>query len=67
MTAGFFIAGDWGTTNLRLALCDTRGAVISQANGPGVAQTQGRFDSVFSELTTEVTESTRTYLRIALQ
>jgi 2-dehydro-3-deoxygalactonokinase len=50
MTAGFFIAGDWGTTNLRLALCDARGAVISQVNGPGVAQVQGRFDSVFSEL-----------------
>lgn len=36
---GTFIAGDWGTTRLRLALCRD-GAVLDRAEGPGVAETQ---------------------------
>lgn len=35
---GTFIAGDWGTTRLRLALCRD-GAVIARSEGLGVAQT----------------------------
>lgn len=36
---GTFIAGDWGTTRLRVALCRD-GEVLARAEGPGVAQTQ---------------------------
>lgn len=36
---GTFIAGDWGTTRLRLALCRD-GEVLARAEGLGVAQTQ---------------------------
>ena len=30
-----FVAGDWGTTNLRLFLCDDSGTVLESASGPG--------------------------------
>lgn len=46
-----FIAGDWGTTNLRLVLADAEGHAIASANGPGAAQAQARFPAVFDELT----------------
>src|SRR3954468_16310711 len=42
-----FIAGDWGTSNLRLALCDARGAVLDTRSGPGAADSRGRFAEVF--------------------
>jgi 2-dehydro-3-deoxygalactonokinase len=38
MTQARFIAGDWGTSRLRLFLCDAAGAVLARAEGPGVAQ-----------------------------
>jgi 2-dehydro-3-deoxygalactonokinase len=37
MTHPSFVAGDWGTTHLRLYLCDDRGAILDRADGPGVA------------------------------
>jgi 2-dehydro-3-deoxygalactonokinase len=37
MGAAAFIAGDWGTTNLRLFLCDERGVALDSVDGPGVA------------------------------
>jgi 2-dehydro-3-deoxygalactonokinase len=46
-----FIAGDWGTTHLRLALCDTDGEVLRGASGPGVAQVQGDFEATLAALT----------------
>jgi 2-dehydro-3-deoxygalactonokinase len=46
-----FVAGDWGTTNLRLFLCDEAGRVIEELAGPGAANTTGRFPAVFEQLT----------------
>src|SRR4029077_10652597 len=43
-----FVAGDWGTTNLRLFLCDDSGAVLESASGPGAAE--GHFADVFDSL-----------------
>jgi 2-dehydro-3-deoxygalactonokinase len=48
-----FIAGDWGTTNLRLTLCDAHGHALAQVSGPGVSQVQGQFDRVYAELIAE--------------
>jgi 2-dehydro-3-deoxygalactonokinase len=45
-----FIAGDWGTSNLRLFLCDARGAVLDSTTGPGVAQVKTGFPEVFESL-----------------
>lgn len=47
---GAFIAGDWGTSHLRLWLCRD-GAVLDKAEGPGVAAAAGRLDRVFRDLT----------------
>ena len=38
MTEAAFIGGDWGTTRLRLFLCDGHGAVLARAEGPGAAE-----------------------------
>jgi 2-dehydro-3-deoxygalactonokinase len=37
MTKAAFIAGDWGTTRLRLYLCDADGAVLARTEGEGAA------------------------------
>jgi 2-dehydro-3-deoxygalactonokinase len=44
-----FIGGDWGTSRLRLFLCDDTGAVLVRAEGPGAAA--GDCAKVFAELT----------------
>lgn len=46
-----FLAGDWGTSNLRLFLCDAAGKVLDSAAGPGAAESSGRFSAVFNGLT----------------
>jgi 2-dehydro-3-deoxygalactonokinase len=46
-----FVAGDWGTSNLRLFLCDAQGGKLEEANGPGAAEVNGRFASTFTSLT----------------
>jgi 2-dehydro-3-deoxygalactonokinase len=45
MTKPAFIAGDWGTSRLRLYLCDASGAVLARAEGEGasVPDCAGRF------------------------
>jgi 2-dehydro-3-deoxygalactonokinase len=48
-----FIAADWGTSNLRLALCDARGSVLDSRSGPGAADSRGRFAEVFDTHTAE--------------
>jgi|SRR3569833_2067892 len=53
MTEGAFIAGDWGTSNLRLFLCDPHGHVLDSANGPGVAAGEGRCAAIFDSLTSK--------------
>lgn len=45
-----FVAGDWGTSHLRLFLCDESGAVLESASGPGAADSHGEFDKVFDSL-----------------
>jgi len=53
MTEGAFIAGDWGTSNLRLFLCDTQGRVLDSATGPGIAGSDGRCAEIFDSLTSK--------------
>jgi 2-dehydro-3-deoxygalactonokinase len=45
MSKPAFIAGDWGTSRLRLYLCDTRGTVLArgEAEGAAVPDCDGRF------------------------
>jgi 2-dehydro-3-deoxygalactonokinase len=45
MSSAAFIAGDWGTSRLRLYLCDKAGHVLARAEGEGaaVADCAGRF------------------------
>ena len=49
MTVPAFIAGDWGTSNLTLALCDEGGHALETRKGPGAANSRGRFAEVFDE------------------
>ncbi len=51
MAGASFLAGDWGTSNLRLYLCDEAGTALDSAAGPGAAGSSGRFEAVFSGLT----------------
>ena len=48
-----FIGADWGTSNLRLALCDASGAVLDTRSGPGAADSRGRFAEVFDSQTAD--------------
>lgn len=57
MTAPAFIAGDWGTSNLTLALCDKDGRALETRKGPGAAGSRSRFAAVFDELTTDWSRS----------
>ena len=36
MSDAHFIAGDWGTSRLRLFLCDRAGSILDRAEGPGI-------------------------------
>jgi 2-dehydro-3-deoxygalactonokinase len=53
MTKPAFIAGDWGTSNLRLALCDHEGHALDLRRGPGAAAARGHFAEAFDDLTRE--------------
>lgn len=46
-----YIAGDWGTSNLRLFLCAGDDRVLETTSGPGAAESRGRFAAVFDGLT----------------
>lgn len=48
-----FIAGDWGTSNLRLYLCDAQGQVLETVTGPGASACSGRFETTLSELSAD--------------
>ncbi|MEP6547010.1 MAG: 2-dehydro-3-deoxygalactonokinase [Gammaproteobacteria bacterium] len=48
MDVASFVAGDWGTSNLRLLLCDASGAVLDSRLGPGAAETHAQ-DTVARE------------------
>jgi 2-dehydro-3-deoxygalactonokinase len=51
MSKAAYIAGDWGTSNLRLRLCAADGAALDSRQGPGAADARGKFANVFDELT----------------
>ncbi len=54
MTDSLFIAGDWGTTNLRLYLCQHKPSqpltILATQMGPGVAQVEDNFEPIFFNL-----------------
>jgi len=54
MTESSFIAGDWGTTNLRLYLCQHKPSqplsILATQMGPGVSQITGEFEQTFFDL-----------------
>lgn len=51
MSQASFIAGDWGTTHLRLFLCDGTGNQLESAAGPGALAVRGNFANTFDSLT----------------
>jgi 2-dehydro-3-deoxygalactonokinase len=56
VSAANFIAGDWGTSHLRLFLCDAAGVALATHSGPGAAEVTGPFGDVFAALTAEWNE-----------
>jgi 2-dehydro-3-deoxygalactonokinase len=48
--AASFVGGDWGTSHLRLFLCDAQGAVLDSRTGPGAVDASGQFSDVFESL-----------------
>ena len=50
MGAASFVAGDWGTSHLRLFLCDDEGGVTESLDGPGIAEIRRPFAEVFESL-----------------
>ena len=47
MSKPAFIGVDWGTSNSRFALCDTRGLPLEIVKGPGAVESRGRFADIF--------------------
>lgn len=52
VTQGLFIAGDWGTTRLRLVLCDAAG-ILERRTGPGVGQSDRSPQDIFLSLSAD--------------
>jgi 2-dehydro-3-deoxygalactonokinase len=52
MIKGLFIAGDWGTTKLRLALCDQAG-LVDRREGPGIGQLDQSPERTFLSLSAD--------------
>jgi len=50
MQRATFVAGDWGTSRLRLFLCDAGGAVLDSIDGPGATEVRGAFPHTFDQL-----------------
>jgi 2-dehydro-3-deoxygalactonokinase len=53
MTMPAYIAGDWGTSNLRLALCSGDGRVLELRKGPGAAESRGKFPETLDALASD--------------
>jgi 2-dehydro-3-deoxygalactonokinase len=49
------VAGDWGTSHLRLFLCDADGAVLDRISGPGATEVRDGFPDIFDSLLAEWT------------
>ena len=52
-----FVGGDWGTSHLRLFLCDAQGGVLDSGTGPGAVDASGHFSDVFESLAAPWEES----------
>jgi 2-dehydro-3-deoxygalactonokinase len=52
-----FVAGDWGTSHLRLFLCDAQGVALDSRAGPGAAGLGESFAATFDSLTAGWEES----------
>jgi len=50
MTLPSVVAGDWGTSRLRLFLCDDRGTILDRADGPGVPAVKDQFPQIFESM-----------------
>ena len=50
MTAERYVVGDWGTSRLRLFLCEGPGTVLDTVDGPGVAAVKAPFDALFESI-----------------
>ena len=54
MAESLFIAGDWGTTHLRLYLCQYKLGqplnILATQTGPGVSQVSNNFEQIFFDL-----------------
>ena len=53
MSTPAFIAGDWGTSNLRLVLCDAEGHSLDVRKGPGAADSRGKHAEIFDAQTAD--------------
>ncbi|MGH8252648.1 MAG: 2-dehydro-3-deoxygalactonokinase [Steroidobacteraceae bacterium] len=53
MTRPAAIAGDWGTSNLRLFLCSDEGKALDRKSGPGAAAVDAPFPRVLSSLVSD--------------
>ena len=49
------VAGDWGTSRLRLFLCDAEGTAIDSIDGPGASEARDRFPDIFDSLLSDWT------------
>lgn len=56
MAGAAFIAGDWGTSHLRLSLCSADGAPLATRLGRGVGSLSGAVAAEFESLTAEWTQ-----------
>jgi 2-dehydro-3-deoxygalactonokinase len=45
-----YVVGDWGTSRLRLFLCEGPGAILDAVDGPGVAAVKMPFDVLFESI-----------------
>lgn len=50
MSRASYVVGDWGTSRLRLFLCDGKGAILDTVDGPGVAAVKKPFDDLFESI-----------------
>jgi 2-dehydro-3-deoxygalactonokinase len=50
MSDARFVVGDWGTSRLRLFLCEGQGTILDTLDGPGVAAVKTPFDALFESL-----------------
>jgi 2-dehydro-3-deoxygalactonokinase len=50
MSEAALVAGDWGTSHLRLFLCQHDGSVIATLDGPGAPQVHGNFPETLDAL-----------------